>query len=144
LKYELFHGRGYEFAGTFPDQETMRAAWELHRDALREEWRNTNPPGTRCFAEWLFELVPTYGERRTTRFYEPMRPYRENWLVQGILHTHLVPAAQESEAEYLDRHNLLSDTEREELGEVVCLEEEHAKWMDELAEKYRTPFSSER
>lgn len=42
----------------FASLEDLQAAWEIHRDRLREEWRAGHAPGSRCFAEWLFELVP--------------------------------------------------------------------------------------
>jgi len=109
---ELLHGcplMGPMFG--FASENEMREAWELHRTALREEWRRENRPATRCFAEWLFELVPAYGERRTTKSWERCEPYRENWLTHGILHTSTEPPLQESQAEYLQRNDELQPEE---------------------------------
>jgi len=104
----------------FASENEMREAWEIHRDELRDEWRRENPPATRCFAEWLFELVPAYGERRTTPLWDrTSAQYADNWRIHGILHLETTPPAQESQAAYLARNGEL------DADEIAFLEGEH-------------------
>ena len=87
------------------DADALRDAWELHRDEVRQKWAAENPPGTRCFAEHLFEIVPKFGERRII---DPrIEPHRNNWLTMGILHTRTWPPIQEAEHEFLYRHGII-------------------------------------
>ena len=120
LEEELLTGLPF-FVGdgaSFRNLEDFRAAWEIHRDRLRAEWRNSRGPGRRCFAEWLLELIPQYGPRRTTRAYaEHCQQYEPPRLLWNILHTNTVPPWQEPERDYLDRHGLLDGKEREALRE---------------------------
>jgi hypothetical protein len=109
---DLLYGEGW-FEG-FTDATAMKRAWELHREVLREAWSKDNPPGTRCFAEWCFEIVPKHGERRTTEHFP--EHLRGKLLRHGILHTRTWPAFQENEGEYLQRHNLLTQQEKRKLG----------------------------
>lgn len=112
LEFELQTGQG--MLESFPDVETMRAAWEIHREQIIEEWI-TEKPGTRPFAWWLFEGVPRHGERLTTAawtsFYGGNRRLHE---LHGILHTQYFPPAQEEESKYLLRHGYLSPEEQAE------------------------------
>lgn len=89
----------------------MNEAWRQNRDELRDQWQRENPPGTRCFAEWLFELVPAYGERRVTEHWGPCAPFRQNWLTRGILHTNCIPPLQESQRAYLFRNGVIDRAE---------------------------------
>jgi hypothetical protein len=110
LKRALLHGRAFVQQPTI---EILRQAWQQHGDDLRAEWISQHP-GTRPFAEWLFDLIPRYGERRIVdpRF----RPeYRQAWLRYGILHTHTFPPNQEPEIDYLRRHQLLTDRELKQI-----------------------------
>lgn len=114
LEYDLLHGSPFfSLPGCeFEDLDLMCKAWRLHRDELRTKWTATEPPGTRCFAEWCFELVPKYGERRTTKYWnEHHEEFRDQHLKHGILHTHTIPAMQEPEHEYLRRHEIINDAE---------------------------------
>jgi hypothetical protein len=112
-KCELFHGRPYFAVLAFHSDEEMLQAWKTHRKELRKEWAENNPPGTRCFAEWVFEIYPKFGERKTTEFFEKhCSPYRVKHLLHGILHTHGIPPLQETELEFLQRHNLLTAEEK--------------------------------
>ena len=108
----LLYGRGFAFISDFADTDEMQRAWQLHREEIRAKWAAENLPGTRCFAEWLFEIVPRFGERATTEFWtDEHERHRENWLLHGILHVHTIPPIQEPEAEYLARHGLLDEAE---------------------------------
>jgi hypothetical protein len=109
----------------------MHLAWERHGNDLTREWIVDNP-GTRPFSAWLFDLVPEYGKRQTTKYWPALAPYRDAWLTYGILHTHLCPPVQEDEAEYLDRHGLLTAEEREALGSVPTAVERHERWLESL------------
>ena len=95
----------------FSDIETMRLAWEIHREEIRAEWRDAHPKGTRCYAEWLFEICPKYGERKTTPYFEKLceetPSLREQLMSDGILHTDTIPEFQEPQSEFLRRHGLL-------------------------------------
>ena len=105
----FFNGPDASFMG---DIDHLRAAWEFHRDDLREKFIAENP-GTRPFAEWLVEIVPKYGER-------PVLVERDDVIEQedrryGILHSsvHCVGVGggwddtyQETEKSFLDRHGL--------------------------------------
>ena len=107
-RHELLHGHAMFLCHVFESVDEMRDAWRLHREAIREEWAENNPPGTRCFAEWLLELVPKFGERRTTpQWEEQCAEYRENWLRWGILHLHTIPPAQEPEYQFLYRNHVI-------------------------------------
>jgi len=106
-RYELLHGLALIDALAFTDGDEMRRCWGLHRDDLRDEWQRDHPPGTRCFSEWLFELVPQYGERRTTAIWRERNEPRDSFACHGILHTELDPPAQEPECEYLLRNGII-------------------------------------
>jgi len=89
----------------------MRDAWQGSRDAILDEWLPEHP-GERPFAMWLFELVPRYGERQTTRHWTPEHEhFRERWQLFGILHTNALPPLQEHEWEFLQRCELLTPEE---------------------------------
>ncbi|MCX7428868.1 MAG: hypothetical protein NTW96_24985 [Planctomycetia bacterium] len=114
----FFHTGG----GSFASIEDLAAAWEIHGERILAEWKDSHEAGTRPFAMWAVELVPNYGPRTTTpRFEELLHQYPRvygsggDWHHFGILHTNTTPAFQESEAEYLERHSLLSFDERDEL-----------------------------
>ena len=111
-KRDLLYGKPFIVPAGFQDEDEMRRAWEAHREALLEEWQEKQPPGTRPFAMYLFELVPEFGERRTTPHFKPA--WRANWLEHGLLHTHLLPPMQEPEAEYLLRHGVIDEWEYEQ------------------------------
>jgi hypothetical protein len=96
---------------SFESEEEMSAAWKLHRRELRAKWAEENPPGTRCFAEWAFEIAPKFGERRMTAAGAAIVSHRGAWERHGILHTHLVPAAQEPEAVFLFRNGIIDREE---------------------------------
>ena len=105
IRRSLLHGRAFFEQPTI---EVLRQAWEQHRDAIRFEWAENHEPDTRCFAEWLFELVPEYGERRpTARWLANGDQHRASWTKFGILHLHTQPPSQESEGDYLRRNGLL-------------------------------------
>jgi hypothetical protein len=90
----------------------MRAAWELHAESLRAEWAEVRAPGTRCFAEWLFVIVPKHGERPTTANWDARHEqHRKRWLKFGLLDTHCWPAMQEEEHEFLHRIGYIGDEE---------------------------------
>lgn len=119
---ESWQRRRLEVGDTFfPDQEfatmdDMRAAWELHGAAITEEWLRRHP-GTRPYAAWLFDLIPQFGERLTTKHWH--ESYRASHLTDGVLHTNVRPPLQESEAEYLARHGLLTEAELAAIGTIV-------------------------
>ena len=108
-KRDLLYGKPFIVHAGFQDEDEMRRAWEAHREALLEEWRDKRPPGTRPFSMHLFELVPKFGERRTTRHYKPA--IGADWLKHSILHSNTVPAMQESEPEYLLRNGVIDPWE---------------------------------
>ena len=98
----LLYGQGFFETQEPVSDETLQAAWTMHRDHLREKWQNEEAPGTRCFGEWLYELTPKYGERRVTEGWsEEHERHRAKHLIRGILHMTTIPPVQESEAEYL-------------------------------------------
>jgi hypothetical protein len=109
--YALVAGRSYFgplIGGDYP-VETLRIAWQKHAGDIKEACLEAFP-GCRCFAEWMFELVPKYGERRVVD--GRLKPeHRQNWLRYGILHTHVMPRFQESETAYLLRNGLLTPAE---------------------------------
>jgi len=111
LERELLTGTSYFSGESHVDDETLRRAWEMHRDRLLDEWRDQEGPGSRPFAWWLFEAVPKYGERRILPGSECLIEHRDGWIRRNILHTHLDPPGQEEEAVYLRRHDLLDDDE---------------------------------
>lgn len=114
LECELLHGRPLlPFLGLeFDDDDLMFRAWQLHREQLLPVWIDQRP-GTRPFAWWKFEAVPKYGERRTTDYWRRNHEqHREQFLKHGILDTCTIPAMQEDEQEYLQRHGLLTDEEQ--------------------------------
>jgi hypothetical protein len=120
----LLNGRGY-FAHLELSDEDFPEAWELHRDALRAEWAANNPPGTRCFAEWLLEIVPKFGERPTNEYWTPMHEhYRNNWLTRGILHLDDGMGMQEPEHEFLFRHGIVDQAECEAARAAIEAEDE--------------------
>lgn len=104
---ELETGMSY-FRPFGNDIEAFRDAWETHRDDIRSEFIEQHP-GRRPFGEWLFELIPQFGERRIIR---ENTIEREAWTQWGILHTNTIPPIQEPEHEYLSRHGLLTIDER--------------------------------
>ena len=114
IRHELLHGKS--LIHSFEDEGVLRRAWELHQDEICREFRERHPldrcPGyVRPFGEWLFEIVPDYGERRVvaSRFKQEHRP---GWVRHGILHTHTIPPIQETEVEFLRRHDLLNAEEK--------------------------------
>ena len=112
---QLLHGRGFLVPSPFRSLEEMEPAWKLHRDTLREKWAAQHPPGTRCFSEWVFELVPQFGERQTTEYFRrEHQQARHQFVIMGILHTNTWPPMQEAEHEYLYRHGVLDETEYQE------------------------------
>lgn len=131
--FELLHGCGLlsPFLGR---RDLLQDAWEAHGDRLTREWI-ADHPGSRPFCWYVFVGVPTWGERQTTRFFQPLAPYRENWLTWGILHTHLVPPAQEGEDEYLARVGQLTKQERDIIGPIVPAVELFRRQYPELYDK---------
>jgi hypothetical protein len=108
--------RGRPFFAGFASVEHMQEAWQQHRTAILAEWAK-HSLGRRPFSMWLFELVPEYGERLTTRWWTPEHEAnREAWLTMGILHLNTVPPCQEYEWQFLERHNLLTPQERKAVG----------------------------
>jgi hypothetical protein len=111
MEHELLRGKPFIFTGIDTPLEELREAWAIHRGALLNEWLESNPPGTRPFAMYLFELVPKFGERKLTPAGKDLVEYRDNWTMRGLLHTHLSPPAQEPECEYLFRHGVIDAAE---------------------------------
>ena len=110
-RWQLLNGRPLFESEQMP-VEDMQMAWEVHRDELKAEWKATRGPGRRCFAEWLFEIVPQYGERPTTPYFdENHAQHREALLKHGLLHTHTWPPMQEPEAEYPFRNGVIDEAE---------------------------------
>src|SRR4051812_29159118 len=78
----------------FEDLDEMRAAWEMHRDAMIARYVE-HLPGRRPFAAWLFDIAPKFGERPiidpefTRDQFKQSPASRENRY--GVLHTHLWP-----------------------------------------------------
>jgi hypothetical protein len=111
-RFDLLTGTEMILGTGFSDTNDMRAAWELHRDSLRAEWASEHAPGTRCFAEWFFEIVPKCGERPTTKYFTAKHAaHREAHLIRGIMHTNTLPEMQESEHRFLHRHGIIDDAE---------------------------------
>lgn len=112
LLRELLYG-DFFFAG-FQSRELFALAWSHYGGTILPAWISTHP-GTRPFGAWLFELVPRYGERRLPVPTEERERYvHRRW---NILHMTMIPPALESETQYLRRHNLLTETEGDALGE---------------------------
>jgi hypothetical protein len=108
-RYELLTGKG--FLGSMTNEE-MVAAWSIHADELREEWAADNPPGTRCFCEWLLEIIPRFGERPTTRHWTAGHErHRAAWLTHGVLHLQCWPDMQQPEHVFLRHHQYISEAE---------------------------------
>jgi len=124
-RQELLRGRPFLIGRTasfMGDVDHLRAAWEIHRDDLRKQFINTNP-GERPFAEWLFEIVPKYGERPV--LVERNTVTEQDATMYGILHSSVRCVGigggwddtyQETEESFLDRHGLLTDAERAALA----------------------------
>ena len=74
-KSELLCGRPWfrDTEGSFSTLAEFKAAWQAHREQLLKEWPKTNPPGRRPFAMWLLELIPEFGPRKTTEYYEKLK-----------------------------------------------------------------------
>jgi len=135
-EYELLHGHPLISFFGFQDDEEMEIAWKIHQQELRDAWQSNHPPGTRCFAEWLFEIIPQFGERLLTDAGKAILPHRKNWETHGILHTRLIPPAQESEAEFLHRHGLINAWEFSQAEEIERAEKEHLqRWFDWIHKK---------
>jgi hypothetical protein len=113
--WELMHGR-VTVIDAFESEDAMRAVWEAHRDEILDRWRAENPPGTRPFCQWSFEIVPAHGERPTTEHWTAEHErHREAWTSHGILHTHGWPnPLQQPEHEFLYEHGLIDYGEHEE------------------------------
>jgi hypothetical protein len=109
---QLLHGAAFIVPYPFRTLDEMRPAWEIHRDRLRGKWAAEQPVGTRCFAEWAFELIPKFGERRATECYRPEhQEHGQQLLTMGILHTSSWPEMQEPEHEYLFRNGVIDAAE---------------------------------
>jgi hypothetical protein len=108
---ELLTGGSYFHGAQDLTDDDLRRAWNEHRGYLRRKWQTENGRGSRCFAEWLFEIVPKHGERRVLPGSEFLIEHRANWAKRGILHTLLERPGQEPEIEFLRRHGLLTDSE---------------------------------
>lgn len=94
-------------------EEWATRQWEAARHTVLEEWITTRP-GTRPVAWWQHDAPP---EPRRQVTGEPHR-FPKNWMPY---YDHGVPgdadpADYEAEADYLARHGLLTDAEREVLG----------------------------
>jgi hypothetical protein len=112
----------------------MFSAWQQNRESLRRVWADNHAPGTRCFAEWLFEIIPKFGERRLTTFGEKIR--RECYLKHGILHTHGYKPLQEDEHIYLFRNGVIDSWEFSQAEEIERAEKEHLqRWFDWIHRK---------
>lgn len=119
-RVQLLHGRPL-FDWDHPlTTDEMRLAWEQHRDDLKAEWAAKHSPGTRCFCEWLFDIVPRFGERPTTPYFNEYHVHqREAFLRNGLLHTCTSPLMQEEEHEYLFRNKLIDAAEYRAAGGKV-------------------------
>ncbi len=107
LVVELMTGLSYFHDEHIVSNEALRTVWESHRDQIRQLWRDEHGPGTRCFAEWLFEVIPRYGERPVLPGCQELIEYRSGWTRRGILHR----PGQQPEVEFLRRHGLLDEAE---------------------------------
>jgi hypothetical protein len=102
LLRELLHGQG--MFGNVEDDAVVDA-WEQHGDAILERWI-AEWPGTRPFAWWLCDAP---GERLVVPAFD--QSHRAGWAKHGVMHTHTIPPIQESEEEFLSRHDLLTPDE---------------------------------
>lgn len=125
--------RGDSYFGGFGTIEHFQAAWDEQGEELTATWMKERP-GSRPFAWWLLEGVPVHGERKTTAYWTAEHQLnRDAWLTWGILHTETRPPLQESEAEYLNRHGLLSRVEKRAIGPIVSAVEEFKREYPEWA-----------
>ena len=106
---ELFVAGGGYLCDLSNDE--LRLIWQEHRTYLRQRWRAEHGPGSRCFAEWLFEIIPKHGERLVLPGGKCLIEHRDGWTKRGVLHTHLLPPGQEPQVEFLRRHGLLDEDE---------------------------------
>jgi len=128
-----------------PDLETLQLAWKVHGETVLREWMAEESPGSRPFGWWAFVGIPRHGERRviaewTRATHDWQKAARED--CYGLLHTHYYPPLQESEAEYLRRHNLLTARERKldaetPLEELDGPRQRRTWWEREMAEDDR-------
>jgi hypothetical protein len=130
IRQELLTGTPFFSPGLTTDE--LRYFWEQFADEIRSAWKEKNPPGTRCFSEWAFEIIPKHGERKVTPEFERRcreeLGFRERLTKHGILHTHTWPAFQESDADYLRHNGLL------EKGEDAAIAK-HTREADRYFEK---------
>ena len=126
--------------------KTIRAAWTELRDELVSEF---NVAGHRAWAWWIFDSPEP--RRRVIRGYSAVDDPEGSQLTKilnfgryyscGWEEINFPPVWESSEA-FLDRHGLLSDDEREVLGDDFPREELHC--LKELSEsslpEYRTTW----
>ena len=106
---QLLHGSPANEVWGFKAADELAATWKLHRTRLLELFEHERRPWEqKPFGEWLTEIIPQYGERLATEFFQrrfgERRPHLLRW---GILHTHCSPPLQESEDAYLRRHGVI-------------------------------------
>ena len=97
--------------GSAGNTQLLSDFWDAVRDVLLPAWIQEHP-GTRPFAWWRF----THKQERPI-IKEWKGFIRENWLMHSFLHTHVHNGRgkrpmQESERDYLERHDLLDAAER--------------------------------
>ena len=106
-------GRPFAYEHPPITRQDLRAAWRDHRATIRDKFI-ADRPGHRPFGEWLCEIAPKFGPRPLIdKLTEGQKSLAEKF---GIVHMNCWPPIQESEPEFLARHNLL------ELWEIEALE----------------------
>jgi hypothetical protein len=60
LFMQLARGRPFSLSasGQFASLGDMEQAWSDNRDQVQSWWKTNMPPGTRCYAAWLFDILP--------------------------------------------------------------------------------------
>lgn len=118
-EYHLLHG--YWMIEGFETREEFEAAWDYHGERLLAEWVEEHP-GSRPFAWWLIdhgkERPVIDGRPTAQQFAAACREDIGGRVTFGFLHMHTEPPLQEDETDYLDRLQLLTDTERAALDRL--------------------------
>ena len=129
------HGSGFHTGLAAVHVDAVREAWQALRDELLPQYIREHP-GQRPFAWWAFD-APENGRRKMLR--GPARLAIDGPTASPVMRTrwsfgtpsvfsggdYRQPILFESQPAFLDRHGLLTDEEREALGdfeteEVVC------------------------